>query len=82
MSYIDSFVKYSSSAGSWKLKIKRKGETRYKVYSSADFCVKTKIEEEILELLNSMESFGNVGNDKFEKFIDKIDGLFKYEADN
>lgn len=40
---IDSFVKYSSATGSWKLKIKQAGQTKYKVIKSTNVCKRLKI---------------------------------------
>lgn len=76
---IDSYVRYSSASGSWKLKIKTEGESRYRTISSTDCCMKKQIEAEILDLLKKMDNNWQVDNDIYSGLIDKLNGLFDYE---
>ena len=76
---IDSYVRYSSASGSWKLKIKAEGETRYRTISSTDFCMKKQIESEILDLLKKMDDNWRISNDIYSGLVDKLNGLFDYE---
>lgn len=76
---IDSYVRYSSASGSWKLKIKAEGETRYRTISSTDFCMKKQIEAEILDLLKKMDDNWRISNDIYSGLVDKLNGLFDYE---
>ena len=77
---IDSYVRYSSASGSWKLKIKAEGETRYRTISSTDFCMKKQIESEILDLLKKMDDNWRISNDIYSGLVDKLNGLFDYDA--
>lgn len=76
---IDSYVRYSSSAGSWKIKIKAEGETRYRTVSSTDCCMKKKIESDILDLVKKMDDKWQIGSDVYSGLIEKLNGLFGYE---
>lgn len=76
---IDSYVRYSSASGSWKLKIKSEGASRYRTISSTDCCMKKQIEAEILELLKKMDNNWQVDNDIYSGLIDKLNGLFDHE---
>ena len=76
---IDSYVRYSSAAGSWKLKFKAAGESRYKTVSSTDCCVKKEIESDILDLIKKMDEAWLIGNDVYNGLVEKLNGLFRYE---
>ena len=76
---IDSYVRYSSAAGSWKLKIKAEGESKYRTVSSTDCCKKKEIESNILDLVKKMDSDWHVDNDVYKGLVDKLNGLFEYE---
>lgn len=76
---IDSYVKYSSASGSWKLKIKSDGEARYRTVSSTDCCLKKQIESDILNLVKKMDNNWHVDNDVYNGLLDKLNGLFDYE---
>ena len=76
---IDSYVRYSSAAGSWKLKIKAEGESRYRTVSSTDFCKKKEIESDILNLIKKMDDNWHIGNDVYDELVKKLNGLFEYE---
>lgn len=76
---IDSYVRYSSASGSWKLKIKAKGEARYKTVSSTDCCMKKEIESDILELVKKMDDNWQIGKDVYSGLVEKLMGLFGYE---
>ena len=76
---IDSFVKYSSATGSWKLKIKQAGQTKYKVIKSTNVCQKKEIESDILELIRKMDSNWQVTTDIYDGLIENINGLFSDE---
>lgn len=76
---IDSYVKYSSSSGSWKLKIKSEGQSRYKTISSTDYCMKKEIESEILDLVKKIDDRWQVDSDVYYGLINKLNGLFMYE---
>ena len=76
---IDSYVKYSSASGSWKLRIKAEGESKYRTVSSTDFCMKKQIESEILDLLKKMDDNWTISNDIYSGLVDKLNGLFDYE---
>lgn len=76
---IDSYVKYSSSSGSWKMKIKAEGESRYRTISSTDFCIKKQIETDILDLLKRMDDNWRINIDVYNGLINKLNGLFDHE---
>lgn len=76
---IDSYVKYSSFSGSWKLKIKSEGEARYRTISSTDCCIKKQIESNILDLFKKMDGNWQVDRNTYDGLIDKLNGLFDYE---
>lgn len=76
---IDSFVQYSSSAGSWKLKFKAEGESKYKTIYSTDFCVKKEIELNILEIVRKMEGNFNIPLEVYRGLIEKLNRLFENE---
>ena len=76
---IDSYVKYSSASGSWKLKIKSDGEARYRTVSSTDCCLKKQIESDILDLVKKMDNNWQVDNAVYNGLLDKLNGLFDYE---
>lgn len=76
---IDSYVKYSSFSGSWKLKIKGEGESKYKTIKSTDCCIRKEIETELLGLVKRMDDNWNIGNDVYNGLISKLNGLFDYE---
>lgn len=76
---IDSYVRYSSASGSWKLKIKTEGESRYRTISSTDCCMKKQIESDILDLVKKMDNNWQVDNDIYSGLVDKLNGLFDHE---
>jgi hypothetical protein len=76
---IDSYVRYSSAAGSWKLKIKAEGESRYRTVSSTDCCMKKEIESDILDLVKKMDDNWHIENDVYNGLVEKLNGLFGYE---
>lgn len=76
---IDSFVKYSSATGSWKLKIKQAGQTKYKVIKSTNVCLKKEIESDILQLIRKMDSNWRVCTDVYNGLLENINGLFSDE---
>ena len=76
---IDSYVRYSSAAGSWKLKIKAEGESRYRTVSSTDCCMKKEIESYILDLVKKMDDNWHIENDVYNGLVEKLNGLFGYE---
>lgn len=76
---IDSYVKYSSASGSWKIKMKTEGQTKYKTISSTDYCMKQEIESEILDLIKKIDNNWQIGKDVYSGLIDKLNGLFRYE---
>lgn len=79
ISALDSFVKYSSATGAWHMKIKRKGESKYRTIKSTDYCKKRFIETEIIELVRKMNLEGNVDGKSYQTLIQKIEGLFDNE---
>lgn len=76
---IDSYVKYSSTSGSWKLKIKSEGQGKYKTIKSTDFCIKKEIESSILDLVKKVDENWNVDTDIYNGLINNLNGLFDYE---
>ena len=76
---IDSFVKYSSATGSWKLKIKQNGQTRYKTITSTDCCKKKFLDAAIVELFKKMDQTANLGMGAYQALIARIEGLFDDE---
>ncbi len=76
---IDAYVNYSSSAGSWKLKIKERGKGRYKTIKSTDYCDKKEIETEILELLKKIDDNGQLGTEIYYGVVERLYGLFEDE---
>jgi len=76
---IDSYVRYSSASGSWKLKIKAEGESRYRTVSSTDCCMKKEIESDILDLVKKMDDNWHIENDVYNGLVEKLNGLFGYE---
>lgn len=79
LSAIDSYVKYASLTGAWKLKIKQNGETKYKTIHSTDCCLKKTIEADLLELLKKVDSNWQIGSDVYNGLISKLNGLFNDE---
>ncbi len=79
MQAINSFVTYSSTTGSWKAKVRRKGEKSYKVFKSADFSLKRDIDDIVLEAVRSMNSNYQIEMDIMDTLISKLYGLFDYE---
>jgi len=79
MPSINSFVSYSSSTGSWKVKIRRKGEKKYKVFKSADFSLKRDVDDAIIEAVRTMNSNYQIEMDVVDTLISKLYGLFSYE---
>lgn len=79
LSAIDSYVKYSSATGSWKLKIKQKGQTKYIVIHSTDYCKKKEVESEIIDLIKKWENNLNVDPQMYNALIENLIGLFDYE---
>lgn len=77
---IDSFVKYASHAGSWKLKVKQSGDKQYKVIHSSDYSVKKSIDSNIIDLLQKVDSNGNVEPQYLDILITKIEELFADET--
>lgn len=77
---IDSFVKYSSSSGSWRLKIKESGSSQYRVYKSCDFYKKREIETEILDLIKKENYTSNT--QIYTELINKLKGLFENGEEN
>lgn len=76
---IDSYVKYSSTAGSWKMKIKAEGDSKYKTINSTDCCIKKEIEAEILDLVKKIDDEWNIDASVYNGLINKLNGLFNYE---
>lgn len=76
---IDSFVKYSSNSGSWKLKIKAEGQSKYRTISSTDYCIRKEIESEILNLIKNIDDNWKIENNIYSELINKLNGLFDYE---
>lgn len=76
---IDSYVRYSSASGSWKLKIKTEGESRYRTISSTDCCMKKQIESDILNLVKKIDDNWQIDNDIYSGLVDKLNGLFDHE---
>ena len=76
---IDSYVRYSSVAGSWKLKIKEPGASKYTTIKSTDFCRKKEIDAEILALLQKMDDSLQVDGQIYIGLVNKLSGLFVYE---
>ena len=76
---IDSYVKYSSTSGSWKLKIKSEGQGKYKTIKSTDFCIRKEIESSILDLVKKVDENWNVDTDIYNGLINNLNGLFDYE---
>lgn len=74
---IDSFVKYSSTCGSWKLRIKCPGESKYRIINSTDCCKKNQIDVEILDLLKKTDSNWHINKDIYMGLINNINGLFE-----
>lgn len=79
MQSIDSFVKYSSTSGSWKMKIKQQGQTKYKIIKSTDYCKQKEIEEDIIELVRNINDNAQIGTDLYNGLIDRLNGLFENE---
>lgn len=77
---IDSYVKYASLTGAWKLKVKQNGETKFKTINSTDCCLKKSIEADILELLKKVDSNWQIGMDVYNGLIYKINRLFSDEG--
>lgn len=76
---MDSFVKYASRAGSWKLKIKKAGESKYKVIHSSDFSVKKTLDSSVIDLVKKVDSSGNIETQYLDNLIVFIEELFKDE---
>ena len=76
---IDSYVRYASQAGAWKLKIKQNGETKYKTIHSTDCCLKKTIEADLLDLLKKVDENWQIRNDVYDGLIAKLNGLFNNE---
>ena len=76
---IDSYVKYSSNAGSWKLKVKAPGESRYRQIKSSDYSIKKTIDASIIDLLKEMDNEGNIDKEYFSILLSIIEGLFENE---
>lgn len=79
LSAIDSYVKYSSASGSWKIKMKTEGQSKYKTISSTDYCMRKEIEAELLELVKKIDNNWKVGKDVYSGLLDKLNGLFGHE---
>ena len=78
-SSIQSFVSYSSMTGSWRAKIRRKGEKRYKVFKSSDFSLKKDVDDAIIDAVRSMNSDYQIEMDVLDNLIIKLYELFNYE---
>ena len=76
---IDSFVRYSSTAGSWKLKFKAEGETKYKTIYSTDYCMKKEIESDIIDIVRKMDGNYKIKQDVLSGLVEKLNELFKNE---
>lgn len=76
---IDSYVRYSSATGAWKLKIKSNKETKYRIIKSTDCCLKKFIETEIIDLVKKMDSSGSVETRIYQALVARIEGLFDDE---
>lgn len=77
MESFDSYVKYASYSGDWKIKYKEYGATRYKIVKSADFSLKKEIEEEILKTIQ--EGNFNINHEQYNMLLEKIKGIFNNE---
>lgn len=73
---LDSYVRYASMSGDWKIKYKGYGEKKYKIVTSADCSLKKEIEEEIM---NTIKEGFNVNHEEYNILIEKIKGLFYNE---
>ena len=76
---IDSYVRYSSATGAWKLKIKSNKETKYRIIKSTDCCLKKFIETGIIDLVKKMDSSGSVEARIYQALVARIEGLFDNE---
>ena len=79
LSAIDSYVRYASQTGAWKLKIKQNGETKYKTIHSTDCCLKKTIESDLLDLLKKVDENWQVGTEVYNGLLAKLNGLFNDE---
>ncbi len=79
---IESFVKYASHAGSWKLRLKKPGDKQYKVIRSSDFSVKKSIDSSIIDLLKKVDSDGSLEPQYLDNLISFIEELFTDEKQN
>ena len=79
---IESFVKYASHAGSWKLRIRKSGDRQYKVIHSSDFSLKKTIDSSVIELLRKVDSDGNLESQYLDSLIIFIEELFADERKN
>ena len=76
---IDSYVKYASTSGTWKLKTKVAGDTKYHIINSTDLCKKKEVEETILELVRKLDDNGQIGKELYNGLLERLDDLFEYE---
>lgn len=76
---IDSYVRYASLTGAWRLKIKQSGDSKYKKIYSTDFCLKKTIDAEILELVKKINTNWQISKDVYNGLIERIMGLFGNE---
>lgn len=75
----DSFVRYSATSGSWKIKLKSEGESRYRTIKSTDFCIKKEIESSIIDLIKNIDGNGQVGPELVQGLVEHINNLFDTE---
>lgn len=79
LSAIDSYVKYASLTGSWKLKIKQAGTLKYKTIHSTDYSLQKTIETELLDLVKKTDSNWQIDTDVYSGLVERISGLFNDE---
>ena len=79
LSAIDSYVRYSSLTGAWKLKIKQKGQTKYKSIHSNDVSLKKTIDNEILNLIKKSDISLRIGTEVYNELVKKLDRMFENE---
>lgn len=79
MDAIDSYVRYSSKAGSWRLKIKQKGENRFRIIKSSDYNIKRSIETELLDLVKKCDENLKVDYSSYLGLIERLQEVFYEE---
>lgn len=71
---LDSYVKYASISGSWKIKYKEYGEKNYKVVTSADCSLNKEVRDDVL---NAIKECASGDQEQYNMLIEKIKGIFK-----